>query len=68
MKKYYVNDNVQSNGDHEVHHEGCVYLPSSQNRTSLGEFSNCESAVKEAKKNYTKANGCKTCSKECHTG
>ena len=67
MKKYYVNDNAQSNGDHEVHREDCIYLPLSQNRTLLGNFSNCKEAVKEAKKIYQKTNGCKTCSPECHT-
>jgi len=65
MKKYYVNDRAQANGDHEVHHEDCIYLP--QNKTYLGTFSNCADAVKAAKKHYPQVNGCKTCSKECHT-
>ncbi|WP_261510433.1 hypothetical protein [Chryseobacterium paludis] len=67
MKKYYVNKNAQSNGDHEVHHEDCRYLPDTLNRKYLGMFSSCKDAVKEAKKEYTKSNGCKTCSTECHT-
>lgn len=67
MKKYYVNKKEQSNGDHEVHHEDCQYLPSLQNRIYLGEFSNCKPAVQEAKKHYTQVNGCKTCCNECHT-
>lgn len=67
MKNYYVNDKVQSNGDHEVHDGDCRYLPSVQNRTYLGSFSNCKDAVKEAKKHHKQTNGCKTCSKECHT-
>lgn len=67
MKKYYVNKKAQSNGDHEVHHQDCKYLPNSENRKYLGEFSNCKDAVKEAKKTYTQSNGCKTCSNECHT-
>ena len=67
MKKYYVNANAQSNGDHEVHDEDCRYLPLPQNRTGLGSFSNCSDAVKEAKKHHSQVNGCKTCSKECHT-
>jgi len=67
MKKYYVNDNAQSNGDHEVHHEGCIYLPLPQNRTDLGSFSNCSDAVKKAENYHTQVNGCKTCSNECHT-
>ncbi|MEN2487056.1 hypothetical protein AAYQ05_04575 [Flavobacterium sp. B11] len=67
MKNYYVNQNAQSNGDHEVHTGDCIYLPLSQNRKYLGIFSNCKDAVIEAKKTYTKSNGCKTCCKECHT-
>jgi len=67
MKKYYVNKNAQSKGDHEVHRLDCIYLPSLSNRSYLGEFPTCDAAVKEAKKTYTQANGCRTCSKPCHT-
>jgi hypothetical protein len=66
MEKYYVNKKSQSNGDHEVHVEGCRYFPS--DASYLGEFSSCEGAVKEAKKTYpTTADGCKTCCPDCHT-
>ncbi|MDN5289032.1 MAG: hypothetical protein JWR38_5306 [Mucilaginibacter sp.] len=65
--KYYVNQNAQSNGDHEVHEESCAYLPKLENRTYLGEFSSCKGAVEEAKKRYYKADGCKYCSPDCHT-
>lgn len=67
MKKYYVNKNKQSNGDHEVHDADCKYLPNIENRIYLGEFSNCKPAVTEAKKTYSQSNGCKTCSPDCHT-
>lgn len=66
MKKYYVNDRPQSNGDHEVHREDCIYLPV-VSKTYLGQFTSCRSAVLEAKKYYRQVNGCKTCSRECHT-
>lgn len=65
--RYYVNKKAQSNGDHEVHKESCFYLPSPLNRIDLGEHQNCSTAVTEAKKQYPKSNGCKTCSKPCHT-
>ncbi len=65
--KYYVNNKAQSNGDHEVHTENCRYLPNSDNRKYLGEFSNCGDAVKEAKKIYSQSNGCYYCSRTCHT-
>lgn len=67
MKKYYVNDRPQANGDYEVHHEGCIWLPLPQNRTYLGEFSSCKPAVVTAKAHHRQVNGCKTCSNECHT-
>lgn len=67
MKKYYVNNNKQSNGDYEVHSENCTYLPNIVSKKYLGEFSTCKSAVTEAKKTYTKSNGCYYCSNECHT-
>ncbi|GMN06287.1 hypothetical protein MTsPCn5_16760 [Croceitalea sp. MTPC5] len=67
MAKYYVNKNAQANGDHEVHKEGCVWLPLVGNRIYLGSFTNCKSAVREAKKYYTQVNGCYYCSRDCHT-
>lgn len=68
MEKYFVNKVAQANGDHEVHKSTCSYLPLENNRLYLGMFSNCHDAVKEAKKHYTKSNGCFYCSLECHTG
>ncbi|MEM0577158.1 hypothetical protein [Flavobacterium polysaccharolyticum] len=65
MKTYYVNNKAQSNGDHEVHTSDCIYIPS--DKKYLGQFSNCNDAVREAKKTYTKSNGCYTCSNACHT-
>ncbi|MFZ6009273.1 MAG: hypothetical protein ACOYXT_02900 [Bacteroidota bacterium] len=65
MADYYVNNIAQTNGDHEVHKEGCQWMPS--NKKYLGNFSNCTEAVRAAKKTYSKSNGCNTCSRECHT-
>ena len=64
---YYVNDNAQSNGDHEVHRDGCSFLPSVLNRTYLGLFETCYPAVREARKHYNQVNGCYFCSQDCHT-
>jgi hypothetical protein len=64
---YYVNKNAQSNGDHEVHKSDCRFLPASENRIYLGDYSNCREAVVAAKRHYTQSNGCRTCSNECHT-
>lgn len=66
MHRYYVNNNVQANGDHEVHRDGCSFLPVS-NRTDLGFFNTCQEAVREAKKYHLQVNGCYYCSLPCHT-
>lgn len=65
MDRYYVNNNQQSNGDHEVHKEGCGWMPSGV--TYLGTFSSCAPAVQAAKKIYKQSNGCYYCSRACHT-
>ena len=67
MSNYYVNKNVQKNGDHEVHKEGCTWMPTVDNRIYLGDYFSCRNAVVKAKQYYPQSNGCKYCSNECHT-
>ena len=67
MARYYVNTNAQSTGEHEVHREGCSFLPLKENRVYLGEYKSCAPAVKEAAKRYQKVDGCFYCCWECHT-
>jgi len=67
MAAYYVNQNAQPNGDHEVHKAGCSHMPEPANRKHLGDFSNCRDAVRTARQFYKQCNGCYYCSKECHT-
>lgn len=67
MARFYVRTTAQANGDHEVHKDGCSYMPAAENRKYLGEFLTCRSAVTEAKKTYPKSNGCYFCNKDCHT-
>ncbi len=67
MVRYYVNKNAQSDGYHEVHTQSCIHGPDLDNRLYLGDFSNCAPAVKEAKKHYSKSDGCYYCSPNCHT-
>jgi hypothetical protein len=69
MTKYYINKNKQEsdNYNNEVHKEDCYWLSLASNIEYLGKFSNCESALKEAKdRGYDAADGCKECSKKCH--
>jgi hypothetical protein len=65
MDQYYVNDNAQNTGEHEVHKENCSFFP--QNRTYLGYFSNCKEAVDKARDHYSNVDGCAFCCPQCHT-
>lgn len=68
MPIYCMNKNSQSNGDHEVHDTAkCNNLPKPENRLDLGWHANCQAAVKKAKAQDPKADGCKHCIPECHT-
>jgi hypothetical protein len=67
MPYYYVNDNAQTNGDHEVHESGCSWLNMVYSKTPLGYHDNCYSAVREAKMKYYQSNGCAYCCPACHT-
>ena len=68
MSAYYVNKNAQANGDHEVHKEGCSYVPQAWNAEYLGEFTTCYGAVTEARRRgYLMADGCAHCCPLCHS-
>ena len=66
MPKYYVNDNAQPTGEHEVHSEYCKYLPFIKSKTDLGYHSGCYSAVRKAQQYYLNVDGCAECSELCH--
>jgi hypothetical protein len=65
MANYWVNNNAQANGDHEVHKDGCTWMPSS--KTYLGDFGSCQQAVVKARQVYRQSNGCAFCAPGCHT-
>ena len=65
MPNYYVNRRAQSNGEHEVHAESCVFLPT--DLVYLGNFAGCEEAVRRAREQFRRVNGCAECSGPCHT-
>ena len=67
MSEYYVHKYEDDKGDHEVHKSSCPHLRNMENFICLGSFKNCHEAVQEAKKHYSKVNGCIHCSEECHT-
>ena len=66
--RYYVNTNVQANGDHEVHESTCSRLPIESNRQYLGDFTSCSPAVTKAKEYFKQSNGCYYCARACNTG
>ncbi|MCF7516802.1 hypothetical protein LY624_11120 [Pseudoalteromonas sp. N1230-9] len=67
MKHYYINDNAQNTGEHEVHTESCPYFNLITDRTYLGFFHSCKDAVEKAKTKYSNVDGCKHCCSLCHT-
>ncbi len=67
MDHYYVNDQPQITGEHEVHKEGCAWMPSIVNRSYLGCFPACQPAVIEARKKFFNVDGCFWCCRDCHT-
>lgn len=68
MASYYMNRNAQWNGDHEVHKDGCNWMPAPENRQYLGEHASCHSAVAQAKLYNSKADGSAYCSPACNHG
>ena len=67
MDTYYVNKNPNPTGEHEVHKQGCYFLPLAPNRITLGLFNNCKEALAEARKRGLTSDGCYHCCKACHT-
>ena len=66
-KKYYVN-NIQHDGDNEVHCEGCAYLSIATNVKYLGIFASSKEAIAAAKVYYPRtADGCAHCCPEIHS-
>jgi hypothetical protein len=65
MENYYVNNDAQSTGEHEVHKDGCSYMP--RNKTYLGLYTNCAAAVQKARTVFSNVDGCYYCCNACHT-
>jgi hypothetical protein len=74
MSKYLLNNNKQDSkrGDnYELHNEEtCNRLPNHSNRLYIGNFSNCQDAMREAKAKYpymaSDIDGCFYCCSACH--
>jgi hypothetical protein len=70
MHTYFFNINTDDNGNHEIHTDGCSYLPAVQNREIIGYYSDCKEALNAAKNRYPSKSfdGCYWCCRNCHTG
>lgn len=60
-KLYYVNSFPNSEGEYDVHEEGCEYIPDFLSRKFLNYLPSAKSAINKAKKTYPKSNACKNC-------
>jgi len=67
MVRYFVDEQAQANGDHEVHKQGCAWLATAEQTKDLGQHLSCHAAVLAARRWFPKANGCARCSAACHT-
>lgn len=67
-KHYYVNKISTGNPhfNHEVHADGCIWMPAPANRQYLGYFSSCAEAVRKTKTFYPNVDGCAVCCPSCH--
>jgi len=72
MPDFIVNENGQSNGDHEVHVTTCTcsHMPATKNQIELGYYPSCHGAISKARKSFPswKIDGCRWCCEECNTG
>lgn len=66
MNHYYVHDDVDENGQHEVHNDNCFRLP--KDKSYLGYYSNSKEAVEKAKTIYSNSDGCYHCCRDSHRG
>ncbi len=64
---YFVDEFPQENGDHEVHRFRCEHMPPPSARIYVGECYTCRDALRMARQHRRQVNGCRYCSKACHT-
>jgi hypothetical protein len=62
MTHYFVDNNAQPDGAHEVHSVGCARMAC--DKQYLGDFLSFVQALMEARKTYWETAGCARCSRE----
>ncbi len=55
MNRYYLKDQAQSTGEHEVYQEESSFFP--ENTTYLGRYDNCADVIDQAKAYYDIVDG-----------
>lgn len=63
--RYYLNDDIRDDGTRVVHAERCQYLPNEENRTALGDYASCETAMRHARDETDDPKPCRTCCSDC---
>ncbi len=64
--RYYVAERPNKKGEYEVHTETCKLLPTAGERGYLGLRESGWDAIEKAKKDQTKAVGCRFCLSGCY--
>jgi hypothetical protein len=64
VSRYYVAIRPQTNDHHNVHREGCPFLPEDEKRIFLGVFRSALDALHEGQRYYFKSHKCKFCLEE----
>lgn len=70
MDFYYFNKNVDNHGWHEIHKNGCSYMPDEIDKTMIGYCSSPEEAEKRAKSEHPSYafDGCFYCCRSINHG
>ncbi len=63
--RYYLNDEVREDGTQVMHAARCQYVPNEENRTALGDFARCETALRHAREATEEVKPCRTCCTDC---
>lgn len=66
MRRYCINRNQQSTGEHEIHEVNCIYAPHPSNRIDLGWCSSDFEALRKARHYYPDVDGCWHCCPTIH--
>jgi hypothetical protein len=61
MNKYYLENDENTNGEHEIHMISCNYKSKIDNLIFIGLFTECKYALLEAQEIFKRVNGCSFC-------